>query len=182
MFHPYRLTKPFYMKLFLTYAVLVFSLLSCKKDHSNADQLPSATQTGENTFGCKINGTIFLPGGTGLAQSLKVQYDPTPGAGLSISAKKVLSGSQSAYVTLLGVNISAAGNYPLSLSSNYRVSYTDGANCGFQTEQDVPESGVLNITRFDTQTRVVSGTFSFKGTTQSCGTVEATDGRFDVKY
>ena len=40
----------------------------------------------------------------------------------------------------------------------------------------------LSISKFDVINRIVAGTFTFKVSTISCGTIEATDGRFDVKY
>ena len=52
---------------------LIFA--SCKKE--NEDTLPPATQTGAGTFGCRINGKVYVPkgnSGTG-APNPKVQYD-----------------------------------------------------------------------------------------------------------
>ena len=48
---------------------------SCKKEHE--DTLPPATQTGAGTFGCKINGKIFIPKGSNGngTPNPKVQYD-----------------------------------------------------------------------------------------------------------
>ena len=39
-------------------------LMQCKKDEpSPEEQLPAATQTGANTFGCLINGQTWEPNG-----------------------------------------------------------------------------------------------------------------------
>ena len=48
---------------------------SCKKER--ADTLPPATQTGTGTFGCKINGRVYIPKGSSStgAPNPKVQYD-----------------------------------------------------------------------------------------------------------
>ncbi|MEO7801559.1 MAG: hypothetical protein ABIR81_06155 [Ginsengibacter sp.] len=51
------------------YIVLIFCFFlitaSCKKNNTptDEDQLPPATQTGANTFGCLINGKVWLPKG-----------------------------------------------------------------------------------------------------------------------
>jgi len=57
------------MKTFLNFSlsiILLLSLGACSKDDdipkSPIDQLPPATQTGENTFGCLLDGKAFLPG------------------------------------------------------------------------------------------------------------------------
>jgi hypothetical protein len=41
--------------------------MKCKKDNQgpSKEQLPAITQTGANTFGCYVNGEIFLPRGSG---------------------------------------------------------------------------------------------------------------------
>jgi len=45
---------------------LAFTLINCTKSDDlitlvEEDQLPHITQTGANTFGCLINGKVFLP-------------------------------------------------------------------------------------------------------------------------
>ena len=49
-------------------AICLLFVTSCNNDddqpQSPIDQLPAATQTGENTFGCLLDGEPFIPGGT----------------------------------------------------------------------------------------------------------------------
>jgi len=56
---------------FITVSVLLITSLcftQCKKNATNpVDELPPATQTGANTFGCLINGQPFTPGGSALS-------------------------------------------------------------------------------------------------------------------
>lgn len=52
------------MKNSLLILILILSMSCCKNDDDNLtplDQLPPATQTGEQTFGCLINGEAFMP-------------------------------------------------------------------------------------------------------------------------
>lgn len=60
------------MKKITRYTLLFLSLIllstsSCKDDDDTptnpVDQLPPATQTGENTFGCLLDGEVFIPSG-----------------------------------------------------------------------------------------------------------------------
>ena len=54
----------------ILYLLFSFLLLSCGDDDNNntdpIDQLPPLTNTGENTFGCLIDGRAFTPQGGGL--------------------------------------------------------------------------------------------------------------------
>ncbi|MGH2649337.1 MAG: hypothetical protein ACRDE8_17285, partial [Ginsengibacter sp.] len=66
-------------KYFLLLVSLIFISLTageCKKHKPGnpVDQLPPATQTGANTFGCLINGEVFLPKGPSLGPILQCAY------------------------------------------------------------------------------------------------------------
>ena len=50
-----------YQSLLFISLVLLLLSSSCKKD--NISKLPPPTQTGENTFGCLVNGKAFVPKG-----------------------------------------------------------------------------------------------------------------------
>ena len=54
---------------------------ACKKDKTNEDpedQLPPATQTGTNTFGCLVNGKVYIPKGyTNPYTNYRVFVDPS---------------------------------------------------------------------------------------------------------
>ncbi|MFD2786908.1 hypothetical protein [Hymenobacter rubripertinctus] len=57
----------------------LLGLSQCKKkDPDPLSQLPPATQTGANTFGCLIDGKAWTPKGrVGLGDNLYFEYDPT---------------------------------------------------------------------------------------------------------
>ncbi|MBA3675303.1 MAG: hypothetical protein H0W75_10195, partial [Chitinophagaceae bacterium] len=48
-----------YISLFIFYIFLTAA--SCKKPRNNTDELPPETTTGAMTFGCKVNGQVFVP-------------------------------------------------------------------------------------------------------------------------
>jgi hypothetical protein len=39
---------------------LILISSSCKKEKTGTDGLPAATQEGKNTFGCLVNGNVFV--------------------------------------------------------------------------------------------------------------------------
>jgi hypothetical protein len=164
----------------------VLLAVSCKKNKptkTELENLPPITQTGTNTFSCLLNGKVWIPGGGGVFDNvLSVQYDPTfEGGSLSIRAKKITNGT-SVRITLNGDSINTVGSFPLALHSQFNVVFSDQMNCNFHTYYDNPTLGVLNISNFDRSNRIISGTFSFKISTAKCGLIEATEGRFDIKY
>ena len=169
---------------FLLFSTAILLLLNtqCKKNHepplTELQKLPPITQTGRQTFGCLINGKAFIPGGGGLLTNvLRVSYDATSGGIFSITAKYYFADNSSQIIHVGTIGVNAPGTYDLQLHSPYVISYVHNS-CDFNTWYDTPISGTLNITRFDNG--LVSGTFSFKVATAVCGTIEATDGRFDV--
>ena len=176
---------------FLLFSTAVLLLLNtqCKKSHSSPpltelQKLPALTQNGRNTFGCLINGKAFMPGGGGIFTNvLSARYDPTQGGIFSITAKYYFADNSRQFINLGAFGVNAPGTYNLQLHSPYAISYVlsnNSGSCDFNTWYDTPISGTLVITRFDTNPGIVSGTFSFKATTAACGTIEGTDGRFDV--
>ncbi len=56
-------------KLLFLLLILTQLISCCKKNNDEPtnpiDQLPAATQTGANTFGCLLDGKAFLPGNSG---------------------------------------------------------------------------------------------------------------------
>jgi hypothetical protein len=82
------------MKTPLLALPLVLLLIQCHKDSPNPakpeDQLPAATQTGANTFGCLVNGQPYTPKGNVGMTNFAVLYEPSPnGAGLNILTYRV---------------------------------------------------------------------------------------------
>ena len=181
--------KTLQLSLLLFGSALLLLSSQCKKSDSSPpltelQKLPAITQGGLNTFGCLINGKAFVPGGGGiLANTLSVYYDPTfQGGKFAITAKYYFDNTNQT-VNLGADTINSVGTYNLQLHGRYGIFYVDGrTSCDFSTLYDPPISGTLTITRFDTITRIISGTFSFKVATSRCGTIDGTDGRFDVKY
>ena len=188
------------MKLFLTlftiFTFLVLTSIQCRKNKpaNPVDQLPPATQIGANTFGCLVDGKVFMPKGLGLSPTLTCYYQyiyyPSPtGYVFQIKAKNTNSPSifQSINILVDSLKLIDGKTYILEESikghsrGNYVKSRTD--NTSYENYLTFhPNSGQLIITKFDEINQIVSGTFWFNAVNSNGDTVRVTDGRFDMRY
>ena len=175
------------MKLLL-YSLLFLTILSgsnCKKSSTTEDQLPPETTTGAMTFGCKVDGKVFVPKDGKGKPGLYVQYvylGNGPGGGwfLNIPATDWTQDSPN------GVNIETDSllvvqgqTYPFKNAKGFPRTFYDNGKLYPKLDSD---SGELKITKFDPTTHILSGIFFFVGTNSSGTKINVTDGRFDIKY
>ena len=171
---------------FLILFVACTLFASCKKDQE--DTLPPATQVGAGTFGCKINGKVFIPkgsSGTG-APNPHIQYDYDLNGKPYLSIIGDLYNNQTVEgETLVAYrNITQAGEYLTPQNFNFSVGWPQIiGNCSTVTfDTTIKKWGGGMITKLDIPNRIISGTFDFKFKTQQCDTVYVTEGRFDIKF
>jgi len=173
------------MKQLLLPLLALALLTQCHKDGPDpATTLPAATQTGANTFGCRVNGEVWLPkGNTGRANSVAL-YDPDPkGAVLNIATYRI-DGRQE-FMNLFCAPITPQKHvFTIGLPpqteaiGHYDGFYGDYANNPALTYL----KGQINLTRVDEQAGVLAGTFWFSSVRRgSTDTLKVTDGRFDYK-
>jgi len=155
------------------------------------DQLPPITQTGANTFGCLINGKVFIP-------KDKTGYTPPGGGrpkGLSVGI------GTPTYFTMVArnyldiyINIYIPNDTPLEQVYTFKIS------SGLPSGLDAPNyphayivyngfkhvtfenSGTITFTKADSNTRVYAGTFEIKTKSETNENliIELTQGRFDI--
>jgi len=178
--------------LILTMLGLGFLLLnaaSCTKDHG--DTLPPETQDGKNTFGCLVNGEVWLNGG----------YAPFPNPNLYATIytnRFVIGATKSNNNThqIIFMDIKS----PISIgkfnfnSTLQNTGFHDLKNDCYYRVDTVLSSGVVEIIKVDTINKIVSGIFNYKAVKYSfvsmglvskgsCDSiVNITDGRFDIKF
>jgi hypothetical protein len=150
---------------------------SCKQD-----RLTKATQTGANTFSCKVDGKIFkapehlsLFGG----KPVIVSNWPLDGFTLHASSTEDEFGIRR-HILIQLPYLTATGSYALGKFpySYYQMNY--GGAPVYHT--DATHTGSIQITRCDTVNQIYSGTFYFTGIDESsAAVVKVTDGRFDIK-
>jgi hypothetical protein len=181
------------LQLFLSLAIITtFTFGNCKRNQNPnpVDELPPETQTGANTFGCLIDGKVFLPKGNPLAGPVKkAQYQFANGRqGFGISASRS-DGEESQSVGVGGDSIIInVGVYELSsrnnagkLSGLYIVSKIGTLGNYYYTNEI--QKGQINIKHFDTINQIVSGTFWFDALNSTTGKiVQVREGRFDMPY
>ena len=149
---------------------------SCKKEE--VDALPKATQTGQHTFGCLVDGKAFVP---------------LPSRGINSSSRDPLEASVyhtdllvsargDGYVDFALRNAFQPGTYPLNdanANTNGYGMYQISAGPYFTT---ATHTGTVTLTRIDTVARIAAGTFQFTAFNQrNSQTVTVTEGRFDVR-
>ena len=163
------------MKASLPILCLVF-FCACAKN--NGVQLPPITHLGLNTFGCKVDGAIWVPNNQ-ILPGIVAHVGPSM---LPLSFNSILSGTGADgytssfyfYPQFGGVN--GVGNYFDSLS----ISYSDGLNGGVNNRFD--PNDYFQITYLDTIKRIISGIFSFTLYNGPTDSVSITDGRFDFSF
>jgi len=166
--------------------------LQCNKDDNgntpppdeNKEQLPPATQTGEGTFGCKVNGEVWRPEAPPNINELHADYYQDE---FFVSAERVLDNGnlQSSVAIQINSNFEGEKDYKLSsISSDIYSTYRNlKQSCNYDT--DSFNVGKLTITHFDSSKRIVSGRFQFtavikKGKCEN-DTIRITEGRFDIQ-
>lgn len=155
-------------------AVATFSFLACRHDQRVTPTLPPATQTGENTFGCLVDGKVWLPKGGGFVQTMSCEYYSP--SFLTIQANKAQAGEGIGFSLS---NVTNTGGYTLNDTLSGQSVRFHNSNMAFICDSIVP--GNLTITKLDTVNKIISGTFFFDAINGS-NRVLIRQGRFDFKY
>jgi hypothetical protein len=176
-----------HIKLLFTAAIAMtlFTFSQCKKP-KDEPQLPPETQTGAMTFGCKINGQIFVPKDGRGRPGLFVEYvnlGSGPGGGwyLNIPAiDQVPANSIGVSIVTDSLLVAEGMQYQFGISKGFaKARYYVGLN---NYPKGNTDSGSLWIKKHDMTQRILSGSFSFTGTNANGEKVNVTEGRFDIRY
>ena len=195
----------------LAFMLLALMLKSTKCEKNNPEPnepkeltLPPATQIGANTFGCKLNGHVYVPkgtiGGPGIGYK---RYHQSEGK-LRISTRnvhdfgaKTISNYKGGFKTLwidlfVTSGVYTAGQYSgfqntqLGIPFHFAVANDSiDPNVGYEYWVDSTKTNSINITRLDLQNFIVSGTFEFTVIHDDIyqvghDTIKVTEGRFDL--
>jgi hypothetical protein len=161
---------------FLQILILLVSLSSCSScEEEEWTTLPPETQTGANTFGCYVNGELFV------AEGIVALGEPSPRAVYSRSNDGLgISGywkQDRRYVYLYIYN-------PKEHSTNLELTiYLRDYNSDIIFDAKKEEiTGKVYLTKFDTINKIVSGHFSnIKLYDPQENSILITQGRFDIK-
>ena len=182
------------LKLIFISAALssLFIFSQCKKK-TEEPQLPPETTTGAMTFGCKINGKVFVPKDGRGKPGLYVKYvylGPGVGEGwfLNIPATDWTTNPSDAVVIQTdSLLVEEARVYEFMLTPSYqRIKGTFYTVCDIADKtfaKTTNDNGTITIKKFDQINRILSGTFFYSATNISTGEkINVTDGRFDIRY
>ena len=170
-------------------------LVSCKKDAPKVEELPPATQQGNSTGGCLIDGEVWKATPTsglfGSATGLFALVNKKAGQNTYVINIGLASDNPSRGINFQCLQATGVGIYPLALKvpahgsepdyASYRNSNGNGPRGEFLTGPTA--TGQLEITYFNLQKQIISGRFSFTGQDSvTLRRVTISDGRFDAKF
>ncbi len=148
-------------------------------------ELPPITMDGRNTFGCLVDGKLFLPKppsgfGSGTYVSIEKIADTV---GISVYATNSVLHQNLNFFIYDVPTIVVGKVYDLASDPIFSIRYTDhstGSSCTYQSIV----SGNVEFLKFgisNPQSIIVSGIFNFIIYSDDCTrTINLTDGRFDI--
>ncbi len=176
--------------IWLSLIALLSIFAACKKDKTDEEQLPPITQTGANTFGCLINGKIYIPKGF---EQNKPNFNMIVDPGFNNGSLGIITfsknGSSTARLSFGSDSIKSTGIYPIYLNSRSSFNYSqdvDGNQQCLTIGKYTPSAnGWIKIAIYDLVNRIISGEFEFQFTNPDCNIgepIKVTQGRFDKKF
>lgn len=163
---------------------------SCSK---KVTELPAPTDTGANTFGASINGTLWAPQGYGIMSTAPILEASFAGNNsYIIHARNFSKEPKETEFEIYLKNITAPGRYTINANTNIEANDRSGSYIYYVEREVNPlheyitsstTPGTVTITKLDIPNHILSGTFSFTGKAIMGGgdPIAVTDGRFDVK-
>lgn len=171
--------------LLLGAAILV---IGCSK---SPDDLPAISETGENTFGAKVNGELWTPRNFGIVPTgpiLMARY--TGYNSILINARDFSKQPNETEFEIYLRDVKGPGVYPLnqvtSLHPEASVSY------GYYVERrfhplnewitNATHTGTVTITKYDAATKILAGNFQFQAVNRDDpnDVITVSEGRFDL--
>lgn len=177
-----------FVSIFLTLA------FSCKKNPpvDPTEVLPALTHEGKNTFGCKVNGEIWIPEANftiGGPIAIDMTYKEGTGGFTLKATKKTSDETTYEYMKFYGVNLLNVGVYEMSVLNENITGFSDLTKSKYSCvgfKHDTLNKGVWNITHLDKEENIISGTFNVRLISANiCSEttyLDITEGRFDLRY
>ena len=135
------------------------------------------------TFGCYVNGELWVPNINNRFFSRRIEANYySPLGNFSISGTKRLDEEGISQAISFGCySLFSSGEINLVKSSLYlNHDTTFCAENEFLIDTTLVHQ--MKILRFDSEAKIISGTFEFTATNEYCDPVVITDGRFDIRY
>ena len=185
--------KPLFSPLVLSVAIAtVASSLQCHKHKDEPPkELPAITQEGKNTFGCKVNGEVWVPYSscagltTNPCQELSVDiFRISPNQmplGIEIGAAIRYSDN-----SLASITISSPTNQGILTTGDkidsVNIKYTKPGSIEYVEIIGLGSNNHFIITKLDSANKIISGTFEATLYRTLNDSVKITEGRFDLEF
>ncbi len=169
-----------------TFLILLFSFLfiHCNNDDDGHQALPPATQTGEGTFACYVDGKAFIDTSGGWFNCF---YQYVGGYYFSIGGQDEEKAPWAIMIQTNDKTISQGEILPLKSDTRGNafatgLFYTSNTGGDYSLTNN-EYTGELHITKLDFENHIVSGTFWFDIPHPITGdTVKIREGRFDTRF
>jgi len=169
---------------------IMITMSSCLKSLLQSEEvkkLPKVTQNGAHTFGCKVNGEVWVPNGiheiygTSIA-ALTASFCAEPiTLNLYITITAIKDHENFVEDLHIRINSNTTGTYILNGSQQPGYHYPSYCSFG-NAETDSLRTGIVVITKIDNTNNIIAGTFEFTGIDRRDGKIhKITEGRFDAK-
>ena len=155
------------MKKYLFILLSILYLGSCSSEDTSVDVtvMPPVTTTGANTFGCLIDGWVYVGGRYNNWDDYK-EWTP--------QSFWYYENENDNSLSKLTARVSVKPNTYITFTIVSPQEGKEAVLTELWMEGDELEDGTAFISRFDKKTRIISGTFSNEG--------RLTNGRFDIHY
>ena len=176
--------------LLLIILAFVLSSLDCRKNKPlPSNVLPEATHEGKNTFGCKVDGKIWIPFSkctwTNTCREFLVHIGVNDSVQLPLPVRMSFHRNRDGYVT--SFNFATQWNQPgistvgIKTADSLKISYDTPWGSEYTLHDWRPSGFRFEITHLDTAKRIIAGTF--EGTLYNTDdSVKITEGRFDFQF
>jgi len=166
--------------------LIFFIATSCKKD-----ELPTPTEEGKQTLGCRVNGKLFVAQRKSMWQlSEEISANVQERDGIMTlyirGTDSTIDGEPSIYLLIDYDRVQQGVTYSFNdpntgiASAEYKYHHTTTNSTEYITSQSL--FGELKFTLLDKDKNIASGTFSFDAEDSQGEKVEVREGRFDVLF
>lgn len=171
--------------MFINACSIFISFTSCQKEKDNKDSLPPETHKGLNKIGFLFNSELFRENGK---FTYGIENPDTQLSNDTLSIRAIHAGVDSKQTIAFGLaHFNGIGKY--TALSYFTETFYKGGQCEYLIDS-LDKSNNINITYYDPNKKIISGTFTFKikltfssPVAIACDSViEITDGRFDLVY
>lgn len=180
--------KTFVKNILPVLLLILFSSCNKQEPEPEGPELPPLTHEGKNTFGCKINGEVWVAEVEPSIWNSDVQsyYNSQDSGRFSVQGNFEVESNVIEDVRLRAYNVFSTGSFELHApEGNQKRGFDPGypEDCTFYHDYNNP--GSLEITYFNTNSQIISGKFEMDLVNLDCSqdtVMHITEGRFDVRY